>query len=222
MHFKPGEIDPLRFYGYMIGAIVPRPIAFVSTVGATGVRNLAPFSFFTVASVDPPVVCFSPLVRGDGERKDTVKNIEATGEFVLNIVSESFAAGVNACSAEVDSEVDEFTLSGGTVFPVTIDCRPGPPAKLRPVTPAEPGSVELVCPNTPEALPVLAVCDPNRPVPVVLWPNWPVPVLEMPLTAMPLPASARMVAAVPEPISLSSGFAAGLPVSVLVASALLV
>jgi flavin reductase (DIM6/NTAB) family NADH-FMN oxidoreductase RutF len=117
MQFRPGDIDPLRFYGYMIGAIVPRPIAFVSSESKEGVRNLAPFSFFTVASVDPPVVCFSPLVRGDGQRKDTVKNIEATDEFVLNIVSESFAREVNACSAEVDSDVDEFQLSGLTPVP---------------------------------------------------------------------------------------------------------
>jgi flavin reductase (DIM6/NTAB) family NADH-FMN oxidoreductase RutF len=117
MQFRPGDIDPMRFYGYMIGAIIPRPIAFVSTVGKTGVRNLAPFSFFTVASVDPPVVCFSPIIRGDLQKKDTLKNIEATGEFVLNIVSESFAEGVNKCAAEIDYEIDEFEISGLTPVP---------------------------------------------------------------------------------------------------------
>ena len=80
-------------------------------------RNLAPFSFFTVASVDPPVVCFSPLVRGDGRRKDTIHNLEQTGEFVLNIVSESFAPQMNATSAEVDADVDEWVLSGLTPLP---------------------------------------------------------------------------------------------------------
>jgi flavin reductase (DIM6/NTAB) family NADH-FMN oxidoreductase RutF len=117
MQIKPGDIDPLQFYGYMVGSIVPRPIAFVSSLSATGVRNLAPFSFFTVASVDPPIVCFSTIIRGDGERKDTCNNIEATGDFVLNIVSESFVEGLNTSSAEVDPDVDEFELSGLTPVP---------------------------------------------------------------------------------------------------------
>ncbi len=120
MQFRPGDIDPMLFYGYMIGSIVPRPIAFVSTVGATGTRNLAPFSFFTVASVDPPVVLFCPLIRGDNQKKDTLKNIEATKEFVLNIVSESFAESVNKAAAEVDYEVDEFELAGLTPVPAKI------------------------------------------------------------------------------------------------------
>ena len=120
MQIRPGDIDPLMFYGYMVGSIVPRPIAFVSTVGATGKRNLAPFSFFTVASVDPPVVMFCPIIRGDNEKKDTLKNIEATKEFVLNIVSESFADGVNASASEVDYDVDEFELSGLTPVPAKL------------------------------------------------------------------------------------------------------
>ena len=110
-------MDPLVFYGYMVGSVVPRPIAFVSTVNKDGRRNLAPFSFFTIASVDPPVVCFSPLIRGDGEKKDTLRNIEETGEFVLNIVSESFVDGLNKAASEVDADVDEFVLSGLTPVP---------------------------------------------------------------------------------------------------------
>ena len=120
MQFRPGDIDPMRFYGYMIGAIVPRPIAFVSTVGPAGNYNLAPFSFFTMASVDPPIVLFCPIIRGDNEKKDTLKNIEATKEFVLNIVSESFADGVNKSAAEVDCDVDEFKLSGLTPVPAKL------------------------------------------------------------------------------------------------------
>lgn len=120
MQFRPGDIDPMRFYGYMIGAIVPRPIAFVSTLGPTGIRNLAPFSFFTVASVDPPIVCFCPIIRGDNQKKDTLRNIEATKEFVLNIVSESFAEGVNKAAAEVDYEIDEFEVSGLTPVPAKL------------------------------------------------------------------------------------------------------
>jgi flavin reductase (DIM6/NTAB) family NADH-FMN oxidoreductase RutF len=118
MIVSPGEHDVKDVYKLMIGAIVPRPIAFVSTLSAEGIPNLAPFSFFTGVSANPPVICFSPMVRGsDGKRKDTINNIEATREFVVNIVSERFAEQMNACSAEVPPEVDEFALSGLTPMP---------------------------------------------------------------------------------------------------------
>jgi flavin reductase (DIM6/NTAB) family NADH-FMN oxidoreductase RutF len=118
MIVSPREHDVKDVYKLMIGAIVPRPIAFVSTLSAEGIPNLAPFSFFTGVSANPPVICFSPMVRGsDGKRKDTINNIEATREFVVNIVSERFAEQMNACSAEVAPEVDEFALSGLTPIP---------------------------------------------------------------------------------------------------------
>lgn len=113
-------IDPAEhayndLYKLMIGAIVPRPIAFVSTVDADGVRNLAPFSFFTGCGTNPPVVCFCTSVRqGPRPQKDTLSNVEATGEFVVNIVSEDLAARMNLTSAEAPPEVDEFTLAGLT------------------------------------------------------------------------------------------------------------
>ena len=65
----------------MVGVIVPRPIAFVSTVSPEGIYNLAPFSFFTGASINPPVVCFCPLRNADGHPKDTLRNVERTGDF---------------------------------------------------------------------------------------------------------------------------------------------
>jgi flavin reductase (DIM6/NTAB) family NADH-FMN oxidoreductase RutF len=111
----PGEHDPSDIYKFMIGVIVPRPIAFVSSVDANGVRNLAPFSYFAGCSTNPPVVCFCSAVRtGPRPHKDTLTNIEATGEFVVNIVSEEFAEQMNRTSAEVPPEVDEFVLSGLT------------------------------------------------------------------------------------------------------------
>jgi flavin reductase (DIM6/NTAB) family NADH-FMN oxidoreductase RutF len=111
----PAAADPRDVYKLMIGAIVPRPIAFVSTVSPDGTPNLAPFSFFTAISANPPVVCFSPMVRGsDACRKDTLCNVEATREFVVNIVSEDFAAAMNACSGDFPPEVDEFQVSGLT------------------------------------------------------------------------------------------------------------
>ncbi|MDQ6664052.1 MAG: flavin reductase family protein [Acidobacteriota bacterium] len=103
----------------MVGAIVPRPIAFVSTVSAEGGRNLAPFSFFTAISANPPVICFSPMVRGDSSYKDTLNNIRATKEFVVNVVSEDFRAKMNVCSGEHPPSIDEFELSGLT--PVAAD-----------------------------------------------------------------------------------------------------
>ena len=80
---------------------------------------LAPFSFFTVASANPPIVCFCPMTRGATNSglqptKDTLRNVIATGEFVVNIVSEEFATQMNACSAELPPEVDEFLVSGLT------------------------------------------------------------------------------------------------------------
>lgn len=118
MTIDPAEHEPSNIYKLMVGAIVPRPIAFVSTISARGVYNLAPFSFFTGISANPPVICFSPMVRGsDGQRKDTLQNIEATREFVVNVVSEEFAAQMNMCSPEFPPDVDEFAISGLTPIP---------------------------------------------------------------------------------------------------------
>ncbi len=115
MIIDPATRDPFDVYRLLSGSILPRPIAFVSSLSPEGVRNLAPFSFFTVISANPPVVCFCPMIRG-GERpkKDTLKNIEATKEFVVNIVSEDFCEKMNLCAGEYPPEVDEFELSGLT------------------------------------------------------------------------------------------------------------
>ena len=120
----PAEQKPQDIYKLLVGSVVPRPIAFVSSMDADGVRNLAPFSFFTVASANPTIVCFCPMMRGTGSHglqptKDTLRNIIATREFVVNIVSEEFAVQMNACSAELSPEVDEFVVSGLT--PVASD-----------------------------------------------------------------------------------------------------
>ena len=118
MIVDPGATGPQEIYKLMVGVIVPRPIAFVSSVSADGVPNLAPFSFFTGISANPPVICFSPMIRGsDGAKKDTLRNIEETREFVVNIVSEEFAQQMNICSAEFPPDVDEFVASGLTPLP---------------------------------------------------------------------------------------------------------
>jgi flavin reductase (DIM6/NTAB) family NADH-FMN oxidoreductase RutF len=120
MIIDPATVDPLDVYRLLVGSIVPRPIAFVSTVSPEGVLNLAPFSFFTAASANPPVVCFCPMIRGgEHPKKDTLVNIEAGREFVVNIVSEDIAEKMNLCAGQYPPDVDEFKLSGLT--PVSSD-----------------------------------------------------------------------------------------------------
>jgi flavin reductase (DIM6/NTAB) family NADH-FMN oxidoreductase RutF len=124
MTINPQDTDPRNIYQLMIGAIVPRPIAFVSTANADGVPNLAPFSFFTAASANPPVVCFCPMVRGNGTTKDTLNNIRETKEFVVNVVPEAIAQQMNLCSGEYPPDVDEFTVSGLTTVASESVCPP--------------------------------------------------------------------------------------------------
>lgn len=120
MIIDPCNHEPRSIYKLMTGCIVPRPIAFVSSISVDGVLNLAPFSFFAGVSGDPPVICFCPMVRGsDGKKKDTLHNIEAVREFVVNVVSEEIVRQMNICSGEYPPEVDEFALSGLT--PVASD-----------------------------------------------------------------------------------------------------
>ena len=115
LRFDPAEHLPQNIYKMMIGCIVPRPIAFVSSIDEQGIYNLAPFSFFSAVCSKPPTVLFCPGVRATtGKSKDTLRNVLATKEFVVNIVSEEIAAEMNQTSAEVGPEVDEFVLSGLT------------------------------------------------------------------------------------------------------------
>ncbi|WDL98041.1 flavin reductase family protein [Alicyclobacillus sp. ALC3] len=109
-------------YKLLVGTIVPRPIAFVSTVSAEGVRNLAAFSFFNGVCPKPFIVSFAPMRRMDGGKKDTVRNIEETGEFVINVVSEEMAKPMNSTSPtpEFDPDVDEWVVSGLTPEPSTL------------------------------------------------------------------------------------------------------
>ncbi|WP_163100519.1 flavin reductase family protein [Peribacillus alkalitolerans] len=115
MEVQPETLAWRDAYKLIVGSILPRPIAFVSSIDEQGVSNLAPFSFFTAISADPMMVCFSPMRRGtDGAKKDTLVNIENTKEFVINIVSEEIAEQMNECATEFDSDVDEFDQAGLT------------------------------------------------------------------------------------------------------------
>jgi len=113
----PKDHDHNSIYKLMIGSIVPRPIAFVSTISAEGIPNLAPFSFFNGVCSNPPIILFSTVIRKDGSHKDTLNNVEATKEFVVNIVSEEFAEKMNITSADFPPGVDEFVESGLTPVP---------------------------------------------------------------------------------------------------------
>jgi flavin reductase (DIM6/NTAB) family NADH-FMN oxidoreductase RutF len=118
----PSELDPQSVYKLLIGSVVPRPIAWTSTVSTGGVRNLAPFSFFTVASRQPPMLCISvgPRVDSNIPTKDTLDNVEETGEFVVNIVSLSLSNTMFESSKSHPPEADEFEKAGLTPAPCEV------------------------------------------------------------------------------------------------------
>ena len=114
------KIDPKtfeNFYRVLTGVVVPRPIAFVSTRSTDGVDNLAPYSFFNAVAYDPPTVVFSSSRTVERKSKDTLRNIEETGEFVVNIVVDDIAESMNKTAAEFPEDVDEFEIAGLTAVP---------------------------------------------------------------------------------------------------------
>lgn len=119
MQFAPKDVRPSLFYQRMIHAIVPRPIAWVSTRSSSGVSNVAPFSYFTGVGSRPPSLLFCPANGRDGQPKDTLRNIQETGEFVVNIVSAAVAEQMNASAAGLPPEESEFSFCGLTEVPGT-------------------------------------------------------------------------------------------------------
>ncbi|HEX4804449.1 MAG TPA: flavin reductase family protein [Conexibacter sp.] len=101
--FDPAELDALAFYRLLNAVVIPRPIAWVSSRSADGVDNLAPHSFFTVACTEPPVVQFTSVGR-----KDSLRNVEAAREFVVNFTPEPLFEAVNATSVNAPPDVSEF------------------------------------------------------------------------------------------------------------------
>jgi flavin reductase (DIM6/NTAB) family NADH-FMN oxidoreductase RutF len=135
MELDPRLIGDAASYRLLIGCVVPRPIAWVSTVDAAGVRNLAPFSFFMGVCGEPPTIAFSSGPR-DGASKDTLRNVEASGEFVVNVVDDAHAEAMNASSGEYPPEVDEFVVAAlraapgvrvqaprVATAPISLECR---------------------------------------------------------------------------------------------------
>jgi len=141
MQIDPASTPPQAIYKLLIGCVVPRPIAWVSTVGANGVNNVAPFSFFMGVCNDPPTIAFSSGPRGaesrsatgspgrderggsggpvgaPGFNKDTVANVEFTGDFVVNVVDDALAEQMNLTSGEYPPDVDELAMAGLTAAP---------------------------------------------------------------------------------------------------------
>ncbi len=115
LRINPEEVSKPKMHQYLLGAISPRPIAFASTIDASGNPNLAPFSFFNAMGNNPPTVVFSPARSGkDNTTKNTLDNIEATREVVINIVNYAILEQMSLASAPFEKGVNEFIKSGLT------------------------------------------------------------------------------------------------------------
>lgn len=117
MLFDFAKIPPRDCYKLLISTVTPRPIAWVVSQDEAGIVNAAPFSFFNVFSGDPPVVGIGVGSREPGRLKDTRANIEAVGEFVVNLVSEDNARGMNVTAVDFPPQVDELGAAGLTAVP---------------------------------------------------------------------------------------------------------
>src|SRR5579862_289794 len=117
MLIEPEKSNPRDVYRVMISCITPRPIAWVSTISPNGIPNLAPFSFFNGVGANPPTVLFCPVNRRDGSKKDTLINVAATKEFVVNVVPFALARPMNDTSADLPYEVNEFETAGVIAAP---------------------------------------------------------------------------------------------------------
>jgi len=118
MNITPSSLSHGDLYGILLNSVAPRPIAWVSTVSASGQPNLAPFSFFNCVCVDPPLLAFAPGLREpkkDGQThgipKDTLRNVRETREFVVNTVTFDLLHPMNITSGEYDPSVNEFELA---------------------------------------------------------------------------------------------------------------
>ena len=116
MQIDPQTLASTAVYKLLISSVVPRPIARVSSLDAVGVANLAPFSYFMAITAEPPTIAISCSPRA-GAKKDTLRNVEAAGEFVVNIVDDDRAEQMNLTSGDYGPDVDEFVLTKLTAAP---------------------------------------------------------------------------------------------------------
>jgi len=121
MDLELARLPAHETYKLLIGLVIPRPIAWVSTVDAAGAANLAPFSYFMAITHDPPTIAFSASPRaeyaGVPGKKDTLRIVEVTREFVVNVVDDALAEAMNVTSGEYSPEVDEFAQAGLAIAP---------------------------------------------------------------------------------------------------------
>lgn len=117
MNLDPLSLPARERYLLLISTILPRPIAWVSTVSPEGAPNLAPYSFFTGIAANPMSLCFAPVNDRTGRKKDTLVNVEATKQFVVNLASEANAEKMNQTSAAYPYGVSEFEKAGVTALP---------------------------------------------------------------------------------------------------------
>lgn len=116
IHIDPSELSTRERYRLMISSIIPRPIAFVTSIGSNGVVNAAPFSYFNGVTSSPPIISLSVGYR-KGAAKDTGRNIRETGEFVVNVVSRSIAEKMNTASADFAPDVSEIIEADLKIMP---------------------------------------------------------------------------------------------------------
>ena len=124
MEYAASDLKPHDRYKLLAGFILPRPIAWVTTIGPTGVVNAAPYSFFNVFSEDPPLCMFAVNIRADGRLKDTQVNIERSGEFVVNITDEPLAEAMHESSGDFPPEIGEPDHLGLKLAPSTMIAAP--------------------------------------------------------------------------------------------------
>ena len=117
MMIQVPSANVLDVYRLLVDVVTPRPIAWVTTIDLEGRVNLAPFSFFNVFGANPPVVVFSPTLRRDGSKKDTLRNVESIGEFVLNAAVEPLSEALNESSRELPPGESEVEVAGLTLLP---------------------------------------------------------------------------------------------------------
>lgn len=117
---SPSDLTPRQLYDVLVSAVQPRPIALVSSINTEGRVNLAPFSFFMVGGSNPPSLMFSPALNAKGEAKDSLRNVEDTGEFVVNLVTRHMADAMNAASYEYPAGFDEWQVARLTPMPSEV------------------------------------------------------------------------------------------------------
>ena len=120
MELDPAALKPREMYQWLVSTLLPRPIAWVSTLGPDGVSNLAPFSFFAGVCARPPTVVFCPSQNRFGQPQDTLRKVEKTGEFVVNLVSVALAEQMNATSATLPYGESEFEKFGVATAPSIV------------------------------------------------------------------------------------------------------